>query len=328
MLFGTPLVPFLVPCILQSRHVDTYSDTAPHLQAMVLQWMVCRIYTEVFAVTLSLAVLLLVPCSYPVYIPEAQPRTHAVFVFDTHAHGVGAMVQRDRFNILKTFHGGFRDAGQEARLVWTELEGTAATPQNVIQHIAALQPGPADTVLIYYAGHGAVDATHGHFLKMRYGRLYRSTLQAALARHKVRLSVLITESCAVVEPGMHMAMKPGGPATGNWEMLSRLLFETKGKVDLNSCCPNQVAIAAPGTGAFFTHNLAAVLCRPPAQHEITWESVIDQTERNLWQIVPRNRQEAYTYALPGSGQPAAAPAQPQRTWTQSPYPTQQRGYPQ
>ena len=46
------------------------------------------------------------------------------------------MVQMDRWNVLRTFHGGFRDAGQEQRLVKTVLEGATARPEAVIQAIA------------------------------------------------------------------------------------------------------------------------------------------------------------------------------------------------
>jgi hypothetical protein len=233
-------------------------------------------------------------------VPDAAagPRVHAVFVFDTQARGIGPMVQTDRWNVLRTFHGGFRDAGQERRLVWQVLEGPDAHPRAVLQAIEGLRPSPQDTVLVYYAGHGAFDASRGHYLKMSGGRLYRSAVQAALRQHRVRLSVLITESCAVVEPpgAVTTSLKPGGPPTGNWEALSKLLFGASGAVDLNTACPNQVAAAAPETGAFFTHCLAGVLCRPPPG-EFTWESAVTQAEQALWRIVPRSRQETCVYAL-------------------------------
>src|SRR5436309_13791393 len=128
----------------------------------------------------------------------AGPRVHAVFVFDTQGRGIGPLVQMDRWNVLRTFHGGFRDAGQEQRLVWQVLEGQDAHPRAVLQAIEGLRPAPEDTVLVYYAGHGAIDASSGHYLRMSSGRLPRSAVQAAMKRHRVRLPVLITESCAVV----------------------------------------------------------------------------------------------------------------------------------
>src|SRR5262245_5885128 len=240
--------------------------------------------------------------SGPAPAATAGPRVHAVFVFDTRGRGIGPMVRMDRWNVLRTFHGGFRDAGQEQRLVWQVLEGQGAQPQAVLQAIEGLRPSPQDTVLVYYAGHGDVDASRGHYLKMSGGRLHRSTVQAAMSRHRARLSVLITESCAVVEPpvGMRTSLKPGGPPTGNWETLSKLLFEASGRVDLNTSCPHQVAAAAPGTGAFFTHCLAGVLCRPQPG-DFTWEAAITQAERAMWRIVPRRQQETYVYALAGEG---------------------------
>jgi hypothetical protein len=260
--------------------------------------------------------------------PDAAvaPRTHAVFVFDTRGQGIGSMVRMDRWNVLRTFHGGFRDAGQERRLVWKVLEGQDAQPRAVLQAIEGLRPSPDDTVLVYYAGHGAIEASLGHYLKMSAGRLYRSEIQAAMKRHRVRLSVLVTESCAVVEPSMGVrttSLKPGGPATGNWDTLSKLLFEARGAVDLNTSCPNQVAAAAPETGAFFTHCLSGVLCRPPSG-EMTWESTVTQAERALWQIVPRRQQETYVYALDRPAvreSPARAPAnggRPQGAWRVQP----------
>src|SRR5204863_8971319 len=75
-------------------------------------------------------------------VPDAGagPRVHAVFVFDTGGRGIGPMVRMDRWNVLRTFHGGFRDAGQERRLVWKVLEGQDANPQAVLQAIEGLRP--------------------------------------------------------------------------------------------------------------------------------------------------------------------------------------------
>lgn len=279
-----------------------------------------------------LLVLLLLAAACPVLASEAAPdaaagpRVHAVFVFDTQGRGIGPMVRMDRWNVLRTFHGGFRDAGQERRLVWQVLEGPNAHPRAVLQAIEGLRPAPEGTVLVYYAGHGAIDASQGHYLKMSAGRLHRSAVQAAMRQHRVRLSVLITESCAVVEPSrtMRTSLKPGGPATGNWEALSKLLFGASGAVDLNTSCPNQVAAAAPETGAFFTHCLADVLCRRPAGG-LTWESAVTQAEQGLWRIVPRRQQETYVYALteardmsPRPEPAAPAGSRPQSAWRLEP----------
>jgi hypothetical protein len=244
------------------------------------------------------------------------PKVHAVFIFDTRGRGIGPMVQMDRWNVLRSFHGGFRDAGQEQLLVWSVLESQDAHPQAVLQAIAALRPSPQDTVLVYYAGHGAIDASRGHYLNMSSGRLHRSTVQAAMRKHQVRLSVLITESCAVVEPSREMrtSLKPGGPPTGNWQTLSKLLFEAQGTVDLNTSCPNQVAAAAPDTGAFFTHCLADVLCRPPSG-DLTWEAAVTQAERALWRMVPRRQQETYVYALDETRGAARRTTEPVREGT-------------
>jgi hypothetical protein len=269
--------------------------------------------------------------------PDAAPRVHAVFVFDTRGQGIGPMVRMDRWNVLRTFHGGFRDAGQERRLVWKVVEGQDAHPRAVLQAIEGLRPAPEDTVLVYYAGHGAIEASRGHYLKMSAGRLYRSEIQAAMKRHRVRLSVLVTESCSVVEPsmGVRTSLKPGGPATGNWDALSKLLFEARGAVDLNTSCPNQVAAAAPETGAFFTHCLAGVLCRPPSG-SLTWEGAVTEAERALWQIVPRRQQETYVYALSkpavreGAERGPANGGRPQGAWRMEPsqaYPAPSRFYP-
>src|SRR5262249_57333113 len=75
----------------------------------------------------------LAPATQPA--PQAAPKVHAVFVFDTNGRGIGPFIQRDRWNVLRTFHGGFRDAGQEKRLVWKTLEGQGATPPGVVQAV-------------------------------------------------------------------------------------------------------------------------------------------------------------------------------------------------
>lgn len=252
---------------------------------------------------LLLAALQWITCVHAQAPAAAEPRVHAVLVFDTNGVGIGACVQRDRWNVLRSIHGGFRDAGHEKRLVKTVLDGQYAHPQNVVTVIRNLRPAPDDVVLVYYAGHGAFDPSRGHFLNMRAGKLFRSTIQAEMKKHEVRLSVLITESCSTVEPtrSFHKSLKPGGPPTGNWETLSKLFFETSGTVDVNSSKPSQTAAASSDTGAFFTHSLADVLCRPPAA-DLTWQTAIRQAERGVWRTIPPNEQSVHVHAMRERGQ--------------------------
>lgn len=239
-----------------------------------------------------------------------EPMLHAVIVVDTHSN-VGQFVQIDKHNALRTIHGGFRDANQLHRLSMTVLEGQTATPQNAIAALRALKPAPNDTVLFYYAGHGASEQGRGHFLRMSAGKLTRKTLKQEIDRHNVRLKVILTESCSNMMPASHFAMKPG-VATGDWEKLSRLFFAESGTVDVNSCRPGQIARAGGGTGAFWTYCLSNTLCSP-SQEPVTWQSVLNSVSTKLEQFIPRNQQTVCVYsmagqndAVAGTGQPAAS----------------------
>lgn len=224
-----------------------------------------------------------------------EPSVHAIFVLDTNSD-VGSFVRIDKHNALRAIHGGFRDANQLHRFSYVVLDGQNATPQNVIQTIRNLRPGPQDTVFFYYAGHGATEQGRGHFLKMCAGRLFRSTLRQEIERHNVRQKIIMTESCSNIIPSMHMAMKPGSN-TGDWDTLEQLFFSGSGTVDVNSCKPGQVARAGGGTGALWTHCLSDVLCNGRSNETVTWQSILSAASAKLERFVSPRSQAICVYSM-------------------------------
>src|SRR5262249_38115654 len=79
----------------------------------------------------------------------------------------------------------------------------------VLKYYQDLKVEPNETLVFYYAGHGAYDTSKGHLLTFVQGDLPRASLMAAMQKHKPRLTVVLTDCCAVYDdlPGM----KPNTP---------------------------------------------------------------------------------------------------------------------
>ncbi|MEM7457491.1 MAG: hypothetical protein AAF456_24370, partial [Planctomycetota bacterium] len=69
----------------------------------------------------------------------------------------------------------------------TELSGAGCSRPGILQALDNLQPGPEDAIFFYYVGHGAFDATGGHFCNFTQGDdLLRHEIQSRLAQKGVR----------------------------------------------------------------------------------------------------------------------------------------------
>ncbi len=119
-----------------------------------------------------------------------------------------------------------------------------SSPRNILRLLDDVHPGPRDTLLFYYTGHGAVD-DRGHYLALAEGPLYRDELLNQLRAKGARLTVLLTDCCNVRSDGEAFAAPAPDdtPPPRVTPIFQSLFFEPKGVVDINS--------SSPGEGAFF-----------------------------------------------------------------------------
>jgi len=135
-------------------------------------------------------------------------------------------------------------------------------------------------VVVYFSGHGAYDG-NGHFLNVSGQRLYRSTLLDAIATHKCRLQMLLTDACfneRVVRPEVTAAAKAGPEITT--PLFRSLFFETRGVLDLNSCSRGQRAFVRNHyrEGSVFTSAFVKLLDKN-LRNGLQWPQLLTEMRR-------------------------------------------------
>src|ERR1019366_4525429 len=135
---------------------------------------------------------------------------------------------------------------------WRVLYGTTATPSNVIREIRSLTVGPNDTLLVFFAGHGGINANSRiQYFSMTRGFLSQQQVAQEIAAHRPRLGVLVSECCSTYFPGeMPRAQTNTSQATAktaNWQTIRSLFFDLRGTVTVTAASPGQVSYAT-----FFT----------------------------------------------------------------------------
>ena len=65
-----------------------------------------------------------------------------------------------------------------------------------------------DIALFYYSGHGAYHTKKGHLLTFNKGDLARATLLAAMQKQKPRLTVVLTDCCAIYDDIANPKLNP------------------------------------------------------------------------------------------------------------------------
>ena len=119
--------------------------------------------------------------------------------------------------------------------------------------------GSNDTIVVYWAGHGRGDrVTERHYLQMANGQLLeRYSIVNDVLKKRVRLSVIITDTCAesVAGPGAFPAI---AAAVVISPLFDELFIKARGLVDISSASPGEYAFAitSPLLGCLFSQVLA------------------------------------------------------------------------
>ena len=119
-----------------------------------------------------------------------------------------------------------------------QIDDLPPNPERVLEALASLKGRcRSETLLVYYAGHGATDRQRGHFLMMQSGDLRRADLLKAMKETGAQLVVLLTDCCSTAG-----TLRPGRPVYGapykqlppHAKVMKDLLFLHSGTVDINA----------------------------------------------------------------------------------------------
>lgn len=199
------------------------------------------------------------------------PFVHVLIVADTNDLRIGKHVETDRRTVVSALE----QAIPAHRRTLRVLDGDNATPQNVLQYYRDLKSQPNDTLLCYYAGHGAIDQKHGHVLTMQTANLSRKTLVQTVQAKQARLNIILTDCCAVFGQVPH-AYAPTGydPRTVRY-----LFFRHRGTVDVTASDLGQPAYGSQ-LGGIFTNAVFGMLSLSPEEVDQDGDAI--PTWAELW----------------------------------------------
>lgn len=177
-------------------------------------------------------------------------RLVALLVADTADPEIGESVAVD----LRQVRSMLTEGVPAARLSLSEAVGADVTPEKLLAAVKALPVTADDSLLLYYAGHGAWADT-GPYLRMGGGKILpRADLLAALKARGARLTLLLTDCCSTYV-GRIMLFAPG---TIDPDVYRDLFFRHRGIVDVTAAERGQVAVGDTNLGGVFTRSLTEV----------------------------------------------------------------------
>lgn len=197
---------------------------------------------------------------------DPPPKLHVLLAIDT-ASNLRDSVEIDGSQMNRLL----RANVPAARLSIQRLDGSKLTAAGVAAHFKALKVRPEDTVLLYYAGHGAKDPTKGHAFVPQMQKVppaFRSDVRDAMKKTGAGLVVLLSDCCSthskLAGKGGHGVTRERDSVAGTavHPTLDNLFFGHRGVVDLTAAADGEASWGDPMNGGLFTRTLAAQLLRP------------------------------------------------------------------
>ena len=161
--------------------------------------------------------------------------------------------------------------------------------RQVAEWLANLRPRPEDTVLVYYCGHGEIDAFGTHELLFDPGvnadTPDRAKLSQQLKEKRARLRMLITDTCSSPSRDLpESALKPLAGVRGRKRQNypSDLFLKHEGFLDITAASPGQFAIVHDSFGGHFTIALLSHGFTDAADTNkddfISWQETFEKTK--------------------------------------------------
>ena len=183
------------------------------------------------------------------------------------------------------------------RLVKTEVKAKESPeqlgiikPPQVMHWIRNVQVTPADTLLIYFNGHGKIDTYGTHWLSFDINsdetQLARDVLAEELKGKPARLKLLITDTCSFIQDDSRTTQQRprafvGVTATARF-YAKNLFLQHEGFLDITAASPGELAYGNIEVGGFFTSGIATSLV-PDSDTDkddfLTWREVCDAATR-------------------------------------------------
>jgi hypothetical protein len=217
----------------------------------------------------------------------AEGRAHILIVADTDAENIGELTRVDGQMMLSLFTSRIPERSRTVKV----LSSREATPDQIRAYFRRLESKSADTLLLFYSGHGAWDVGRGHLLTLNAGTMERSELLNLMKGKDHRLIVLLTNACSNLvssDEGPSPFARKGRverQAAGELDPVMRaLLFEEQGVVDITAAEIGTYAFGHPTMGGFFTIALREVLSQPAQRLDngtgsVSWQTVFPLIRR-------------------------------------------------
>lgn len=155
----------------------------------------------------------------------------------------------------------------------------------VVQWIRDLKTEGEDTILIYYSGHGSIDAVGTHILnfdpEVTNDFVARDGLRRRLEQKKVRLKMLITDTCSNrVQTPPPIARVYAKVQSRERRSTKNLFLEHSGFLDITAASDGQYAWGNDEIGGYFTASLIGSFTAEADANQdrfLSWKEVFDVT---------------------------------------------------
>ncbi len=236
----------------------------------------------------------------------AAPKSSKLYVLIVALNGdprIGVSIETSRSHLLSFLKGEISSSRYEIN----EIVGNDCTPSKIIEAIQSLPIGFADSLLVYYLGHGAYDAGiamtdpyGGHFLDLPGKDLLRRTLWDHMESVPARLRVLVTDACNVksaIDPdGKYVREVRNTVGAGFGATNAEWLFlGHSGHCDIAAASKDQFAWYSPDIGGWFTHSFVRT-----SKSSDEWNLLGQRVVADTQQLYLRKRDE--TIRMPGTTQ--------------------------